>query len=82
MHAHDERLYGTTMYSVETGERVDTDVDVVDGGESGHGHGGRVDEYPILPKNGATVNGGGNGIGMKFPGIISVRREVLVTTSA
>ncbi|RAK84895.1 hypothetical protein BO79DRAFT_157344, partial [Aspergillus costaricaensis CBS 115574] len=82
MHAHDERLYGTTMYSVETGERVDTDVDVADGGESGHGHGGRVDEYPILPKNGATVNGGGNGIGMKFPGIISVRREVLVTTSA
>lgn len=67
------------MYSVETGERVD--MDVVDGGESG----GRVDEYPILPKNLNTINNGGgggdNGIGVKFPGIISVRREVLVTTS-
>lgn len=65
------------MYSVETGERVD--MDVVDGGESG----GRVDEYPILPKNGNTINNGDgdNGIGVKFPGIISVRREVLVTTS-
>ncbi|GKZ36654.1 hypothetical protein AbraIFM66950_007829 [Aspergillus brasiliensis] len=84
---HDDRLYGTTMYSVETGERVDTLGDAVDdGGESGYR--GRVDEYPILPKNdtdttGNSGGGGGGTMGVKgFPGIISVRREVLVTTSA